>query len=918
MIRSSAATDMSVSSSERSSSHSTPSSSPRYHSQSRAGVWRNSKKAFIKQSKPTHSELLRASRRDSRLERTRAPPSRVGNRRSISHAQVDQQVDYIDAIITDQPNDSYGLPPPPKDHNTLRLVLNNVRGLGFLTDGGEKVGRIESTRKKLHADLYCCVENWIQWDMCRSDQQFEDVFGVGEERYSSVGFNRNDRLCGKDGRIQPGGTSILATGRTSGFASKKGMDDDRLGQWCYMRLGTEQHATWLVCAYNPPSSSRYLRRHRNHRSYTVYAQRRQHLRRQGIFIDPGAYFRQQLIKQLLRWKQKGDNIILMGDFNEDVYEDSLAKRLSQDDLLMTCQFQQANGDRLPNSHETGQKPLMAVFATAGIDCLNAYAAAHGAHVGDHRLLVYDFHAPSILGTHLPHMPRPPGRGVRCKIPRLRHNYNKCLTELNQRNNMLPRLQSIASSPLPREEQISLLNRWDVQETELQRCAERRCNKGGNRNVEFCEEVSVLLRKIRCLDRVIRFIQGKVPDGRNLFKLCRAIDVLEPRDTSIEAAQQERFACLVLLEELRDDAPMLREQMLRKRRIAARKRGDDEAMDEIRRILKKEATKKRFRVLKLRMGRPPSAPLCEVIVPDSDFPEFSPHYTERNDVEQETADCIRDRYRLGLRSTLASEPFLSDIGNRGEGPAVQQILDGTYVFPPDTPPAVKALFQEAAVLRSQTKHLSFDPHITVPEFQQWWKGCRLDTQSSFSNIHYDHYGCAAYDDALSELQVTKMNLSMSLGWPLERWLHTVIVLLQKEMGTVFVNKLRAICLFEADFNYVLKAIFAKRMMSNLNQARLLPPEQHAKAHSGATNATMNRLLYQDINRTLHWPYAVASVDLGDCYDAMYHGWNAISLLRLESQIVTLSLCLLPYNRWDGIFGRALDWPILPSEAQTIDQ
>ena len=67
------------------------------------------------------------------------------------------------------------------------------------------------------------------------------------------------------------------------------------------------------------------------------------------------------------------------------------------------------------------------------------------------------------------------------------------------------------------------------------------------------------------------------------------------------------------------------------------------------------------------------------------------------------------------------------------------------------------------------------------------------------------------------------------------------------------------------------------MGNLNRAKLLPLEQHAKAFSGATNATMNRLLYQDVHRTLHWPYAVALVDLGDCYDAMYHGWNVISLL-----------------------------------------
>ena len=46
-------------------------------------------------------------------------------------------------------------------------------------------------------------------------------------------------------------------------------------------------------------------------------------------MDPCKYFIQQLVKQLLIWKNKGDNIILVGDFNEDVYQDALATRLKR-------------------------------------------------------------------------------------------------------------------------------------------------------------------------------------------------------------------------------------------------------------------------------------------------------------------------------------------------------------------------------------------------------------------------------------------------------------------------------------------------------------------------------------------------------------------------------------------------------------
>jgi len=179
-------------------------------------------------------------------------------------------------------------------------------------------------------------------------------------------------------------------------------------------------------------------------------------------------------------------------------------------------------------------------------------------------------------------------------------------------------------------------------------------------------------------------------------------------------------------------------------------------------------------------------------------------------------------------------------------------------------------------------------------------CRIDTQTSFSNIRFEQH-----DDELSKLQVAKLNAAIRIGWPLQRWLHTVIVLLQKEMGTIMVNRMRAIiCLFKADFNYVLKVIFAQRMMSKLNQRNLLPAEQHAKVYSGAKNATMNRMLYQDVHRTLHWPYATL-VDLGDCYDSMCHGWNAIYLYwLLGCQTFMSSLCSSPCNLWDGLCKRDL--------------
>lgn len=121
------------------------------------------------------------------------------------------------------------------------------------------------------------------------------------KRFIITGFNRNDRLSGRDGRTEQGGTSILVTGRASGFASMKEMDDESLGQWCYINL--EQNNMLLGCAVRIILLLRSA-------TFVVISGIVPTLYNR-VFTDPCDYFTQQLVQQLLEWKQKGDNIILM-------------------------------------------------------------------------------------------------------------------------------------------------------------------------------------------------------------------------------------------------------------------------------------------------------------------------------------------------------------------------------------------------------------------------------------------------------------------------------------------------------------------------------------------------------------------------------------------------------------------------------
>ena len=117
-------------------------------------------------------------------------------------------------------------------------------------------------------------------------------------------------------------------------------------------------------------------------------------------------------------------------------------------------------------------------------------------------------------------------------------------------------------------------------------------------------------------------------------------------------------------------------------------------------------------------------------------------------------------------------------------------------------------------------------MTRKQFQEWWRTTKEDTQSSMEGIHFGHLKAAAWNNHLTDLYTAKINACLNLGTALERWGKGLTVLLEKEFGSIFFDKLRAIILFEADFNWIQKIVFSKKMADLAQKHNLIPPEQCA--------------------------------------------------------------------------------------------
>jgi hypothetical protein len=116
------------------------------------------------------------------------------------------------------------------------------------------------------------------------------------------------------------------------------------------------------------------------------------------------------------------------------------------------------------------------------------------------------------------------------------------------------------------------------------------------------------------------------------------------------------------------------------------------------------------------------------------------------------------------------------------------------------PYTKLLLQEAHHIFSRMSKEEVIDFVTTTDFQQFWLNADKEIQSSSkSGIHFGHYKAAAHDQFLLALQAAKLTLAAATGIPLARWGNGLTILLEKVFKNIYIDKMRTICLLEADYS-----------------------------------------------------------------------------------------------------------------------
>jgi hypothetical protein len=126
----------------------------------------------------------------------------------------------------------------------------------------------------------------------------------------------------------------------------------------------------------------------------------------------------------------------------------------------------------------------------------------------------------------------------------------------------------------------------------------------------------------------------------------------------------------------------------------------------------------------------------------------------------------------------------------------------------------------------------------------------------------------------------------------------MALLKKVFGNIYINKMWAICLLEAIYNWLNKYVFAKQMMDKAFEGDIIPAEQSTKRGSQAMDRVLTSGLFCNISWALHKTAAIESVDQANCYDAVAHSIVNIALqsFKVCKVIVAMMLYVLETMTW----------------------
>ena len=763
-----------------------------------------------------------------------------------------------------------------KREGHTRILLHNTTSIGFCTtERSKETKKMEKLRRVVinnEVDILGLTELNKRWNVI--DDEHTIWTALRKWRRTGRTYTAYNRHAVGSSPTLYGGTSLSLFDDIALRKLEHGEDPRALGRWTWVSInGKQHHRTLLISAYCPCSNP-------GGGPETVWAQ---HVDKMTEIknelpeeIDnPRKLFWYDLADFLKQAHTSGHKVILMGDFNSEATD--VTEWMTQHGLVDgICELH--GYDTAPATNTTSKDaPIDAIYASPHLQGFKGGYLPFRSLGGTHRGLWLDIPNELLFGFNPPTPPMAQARRLQLEDPRIVKKYTDHLHSTLSSTNFYSRMNALHSSatfpPSP-----SFINEYEACDILLQQAmddAERKCRKFKCGQTDWSPEYQKIHDQIDYWMLRKKQKLGKRPNAQLLQRLGKRLCIkytsltLKGLNEKLSNAHKARSAFKVQA----TSASMEYRNRLAK---AKEEDGNLTAAQYLRKLNTTEATRKLFYNIraieqKLRAG---ATTQVQVTKPTGEVRM----YTDKEDIEKEICNVNEAKYhQTEGGSQLLQQDFIAKLGLHGEGCEANDVLQGTFNFPPSTTQATREFLTACKKPQTMTDILADpNPVARFKAFVHSWN-IRKERTSSY-NQHIGHYKACLKHPFLSWCLFLRHEIPARTGYSPIRHRRCIDLSILKRSRNFNIDKQRTLGILDSEFNQANKGIGYEAMRNALSH-NCVATEQYSRPGRAAIDHALNRTLTFDHFLYTRKPFCLASCDLKGCYDRIVHTAASIALQRV---------------------------------------
>lgn len=396
-----------------------------------------------------------------------------------------------------------------KTKDVFRIVLLNIGGLQQSGATQKNQDLLQFVNEK-EADVIALTEVNVHWKLLpvaeRLEERMKGWWGEGSPHLSYAYYKDFPDATPS----QVGGTAIISIDSARSRAEAKGIDPKGLGRWCWTQYeGKGNLSVRVITAYRPCKNKENVT--------STYEQQRLYYQRQGENPCPRTAMIDDLCKEIKKSMEKGEQIVLTLDANEDIRSGYARDKFTALNLIEINIHR--HGNDAPATYNRGSKPIDGIFVSTTLIHSRCGYLAHGdTPTGcDHRALYIDLYTSAAFGNSIP-THKPSIRRMKCNDPRVVKRFNDVYSKFLSDHNLYDRSATLQEQAQHGPFTPAMAQEWEAIDSlrmEGTEKADKKCRKLKMGAVPWSPEIAKVRQKVKVWGLIKRRMTGCKVNGRFL-------------------------------------------------------------------------------------------------------------------------------------------------------------------------------------------------------------------------------------------------------------------------------------------------------------------------------------------------------------------------------------------------------------------